>query len=177
MLQSHRQTSGSTVSPSRTASIGSKPSLARKESSASSAYTPRAVAAPPPYQPSTATSATSPITKKAPPPPPPLKPKPSYGAKYCTAIFDFDAQVSFHLLSFWIIFTSFIPIIVSLRNTKSTNGGTTITDAPSQAEGDLSFRAGDRIELIERTENPDDWWTGRLNGQQGIFPGTYTQVE
>jgi amphiphysin len=46
-----------------------------------------------------------------------------------------------------------------------------------QAEGDLSFAAGDRIELVERTENADDWWTGRLNGVTGIFPGTYTQVD
>ena len=46
-----------------------------------------------------------------------------------------------------------------------------------KAEGDLSFSAGDRIELIERTENADDWWTGKLNGRTGVFPGTYTQVD
>ena len=46
-----------------------------------------------------------------------------------------------------------------------------------QAEGDLSFGAGDRIEIIERSENADDWWTGRIDGRTGIFPGTYTQVD
>ncbi|RXK37065.1 hypothetical protein M231_05653 [Tremella mesenterica] len=54
---------------------------------------------------------------------------------------------------------------------------TAIFDFEAQAEGDLSFNAGDRIEIIERTDNADDWWTGKLNGRTGIFPGTYTQVE
>ncbi|WWC62090.1 uncharacterized protein I303_104680 [Kwoniella dejecticola CBS 10117] len=54
---------------------------------------------------------------------------------------------------------------------------TAIFDFEAQAEGDLSFRAGDRIEIIEKTENPDEWWTGKLNGATGVFPGTYTQVD
>ncbi|WVW84026.1 hypothetical protein I302_106054 [Kwoniella bestiolae CBS 10118] len=54
---------------------------------------------------------------------------------------------------------------------------TAIFDFEAQAEGDLSFHAGDRIEIIEKTENPDEWWTGRLNGATGVFPGTYTQVD
>lgn len=40
-----------------------------------------------------------------------------------------------------------------------------------QTDGDLSFNAGDRIELVEKTESAEDWWTGRLNGVQGVFPG------
>ncbi|KAI8322855.1 BAR-domain-containing protein [Martensiomyces pterosporus] len=48
-----------------------------------------------------------------------------------------------------------------------------IYDYIAQADGDLSFREGDRIELIQRTEAKDDWWTGRLNGVTGVFPGTY----
>lgn len=42
-----------------------------------------------------------------------------------------------------------------------------------QADGDLSFSAGDRIEIVERTASAEDWWTGRFNGQQGVFPGTF----
>ncbi|KAL1747301.1 hypothetical protein HDZ31DRAFT_80540 [Schizophyllum fasciatum] len=53
---------------------------------------------------------------------------------------------------------------------------TALYDFDAQAEGDLSFRAGDRIEVVERTENAEDWWTGRLNGQQGVFPGNYVQT-
>jgi len=44
-------------------------------------------------------------------------------------------------------------------------------DFAAQAQGDLSFNAGDRIELVERSASAEDWWTGRLNGQQGVFPG------
>ncbi|ODN82003.1 hypothetical protein L202_02330 [Cryptococcus amylolentus CBS 6039] len=54
---------------------------------------------------------------------------------------------------------------------------TAIFDYEAQAEGDLSFNAGDRIEIVERTESSEDWWTGRLNGRQGVFPGNYTQVD
>ena len=44
-------------------------------------------------------------------------------------------------------------------------------DFEAQADGDLDFRAGDRIEVVERTESTEDWWTGKLNGRQGVFPG------
>ncbi|PPQ98901.1 hypothetical protein CVT24_003532 [Panaeolus cyanescens] len=44
-------------------------------------------------------------------------------------------------------------------------------DFEAQAEGDLSFNAGDRIELVEKTQSTEDWWTGRINGVQGVFPG------
>ncbi|KAI0638806.1 hypothetical protein C8Q77DRAFT_1046867 [Trametes polyzona] len=46
-------------------------------------------------------------------------------------------------------------------------------DFAAQADGDLDFKAGDRIEVIERTESTEDWWTGRLNGRTGVFPGTF----
>ncbi|KAF7727753.1 hypothetical protein EC973_007212 [Apophysomyces ossiformis] len=46
-------------------------------------------------------------------------------------------------------------------------------DYDAQAEGDLSFRKGDRIEVLERTADVNDWWTGRLHGVSGIFPGNY----
>ncbi|KAG8930715.1 hypothetical protein FRC01_002365 [Tulasnella sp. 417] len=48
---------------------------------------------------------------------------------------------------------------------------TALYDFDAQAEGDLSFRAGDRIEIVQRSESADDWWTGKVNGQQGVFPG------
>lgn len=43
-------------------------------------------------------------------------------------------------------------------------------DYAAQAEGDLSFNAGDRIELITKTESSEDWWVGRLGEDQGNFP-------
>lgn len=48
-------------------------------------------------------------------------------------------------------------------------------DFAAQAEGDLDFKVGDRIEVIERTDSTEDWWTGRLDGRQGVFPGNYVQ--
>ncbi|KJA29329.1 hypothetical protein HYPSUDRAFT_154349 [Hypholoma sublateritium FD-334 SS-4] len=44
-------------------------------------------------------------------------------------------------------------------------------DFAAQTDGDLSFNAGDRIELVEKTDSAEDWWTGRVNGAQGVFPG------
>lgn len=48
-------------------------------------------------------------------------------------------------------------------------------DFDAQAEGDLSFRAGERIEIVQKSQNTEDWWTGKLNGEQGVFPGNYVQ--
>ncbi|KAJ7806167.1 hypothetical protein B0H14DRAFT_2876813 [Mycena olivaceomarginata] len=48
-------------------------------------------------------------------------------------------------------------------------------DFAAQAEGDLSFNTGDRIEVVERGASAEDWWTGRVHGQQGVFPGNYVQ--
>jgi len=38
-------------------------------------------------------------------------------------------------------------------------------------EGDLSFKKGDRIELLVKSEG---WCTGRLDGRSGLFPLNYT---
>ncbi|KAF9652064.1 BAR-domain-containing protein [Thelephora ganbajun] len=48
-------------------------------------------------------------------------------------------------------------------------------DFEAQADGDLSFKAGDRIEVVEKTASAEDWWTGKLNGIRGVFPGNYVQ--
>jgi len=42
-----------------------------------------------------------------------------------------------------------------------------------QAEGDLDFRTGDQIEIVSRTDSQEDWWTGKLDGRQGVFPGKW----
>ncbi|KAL2127020.1 hypothetical protein VTI74DRAFT_11468 [Chaetomium olivicolor] len=53
---------------------------------------------------------------------------------------------------------------------------TALYDYSAQAEGDLSFRAGDVIEVVTRTANENEWWTGRLGGKQGQFPGNYVRL-
>ncbi|KAI7857083.1 hypothetical protein BDC45DRAFT_501642 [Circinella umbellata] len=56
---------------------------------------------------------------------------------------------------------------------KATKYVVALYDYDAQAEGDLTFRKDDKIELVERTTDANDWWTGRLNGITGIFPGNY----
>ncbi|KAB5577683.1 BAR domain-containing protein [Coniochaeta sp. 2T2.1] len=53
---------------------------------------------------------------------------------------------------------------------------TALYDYSAQAEGDLTFRAGDVIEIITRTANDNEWWVGKLQGKQGQFPGNYVQL-
>ena len=45
----------------------------------------------------------------------------------------------------------------------------------NEAEGELEFKRGDVIEVLER--NDDGWWKGSLNGRQGIFPSNYVTHE
>lgn len=45
-----------------------------------------------------------------------------------------------------------------------------------ESQGDLSFREGDRIQVLKKTDSMDDWWEGRLGGAQGSFPANYCQA-
>jgi SH3 domain-containing YSC84-like protein 1 len=36
--------------------------------------------------------------------------------------------------------------------------------------GDLSFKKGDIITIVKRTESETDWWTGKIGDKEGIFP-------
>ncbi|CAE6527237.1 unnamed protein product [Rhizoctonia solani] len=49
-------------------------------------------------------------------------------------------------------------------------------DFIAQESGDLSFNKGDVITVMKNTNSMDDWWTGKLNGKQGIFPANFTEV-
>ncbi|EER38645.1 BAR adaptor protein hob1 [Histoplasma capsulatum var. duboisii H88] len=53
---------------------------------------------------------------------------------------------------------------------------TALYDYEAQAHGDLSFSAGEVIEVIERSNNENEWWTGRVNGKTGQFPGNYVRL-
>lgn len=53
---------------------------------------------------------------------------------------------------------------------------TALYDYVPQAQGDLAIRAGEVIEIVQRTADGNGWWTGRVNGQQGSFPGNYVQL-
>ncbi|KAF8467304.1 reduced viability upon starvation protein [Kalaharituber pfeilii] len=53
---------------------------------------------------------------------------------------------------------------------------TAMYDFDAQMEGDLGFRAGDVIEIVQRTSNENEWWTGKLRGVVGQFPGNYVKL-
>lgn len=53
---------------------------------------------------------------------------------------------------------------------------TALYDYTAQAQGDLTFTAGSVIEIIDRTSDANGWWTGKYNGQTGVFPGNYVQL-
>ncbi|KAJ4343715.1 hypothetical protein N0V95_006545 [Ascochyta clinopodiicola] len=50
---------------------------------------------------------------------------------------------------------------------------TAMYDFDSHTSGDLSFREGDRIRVIKKTDSSQDWWEGEVNGQKGSFPANY----
>jgi len=41
----------------------------------------------------------------------------------------------------------------------------------AQEGNELSFRKGDKIEVIRR--DPSGWWEGKVNGREGLFPSSY----
>lgn len=58
-----------------------------------------------------------------------------------------------------------------LSSTPAAETATALYDYEAQAEGDLSFITGDVIEILQRTANENEWWTGKVAGRQGQFPG------
>ena len=53
---------------------------------------------------------------------------------------------------------------------------TALFDFEGQSAGDLTFREGDRIKVVKKTESTDDWWDGELRGKVGAFPANYVQL-
>ena len=49
-----------------------------------------------------------------------------------------------------------------------------VFDFEAQADGDLGFKSGDKIEILEKD---GQWWTGRKNGKEGVFPFNYVEPE
>ncbi|KAG1716774.1 hypothetical protein ID866_372 [Astraeus odoratus] len=42
--------------------------------------------------------------------------------------------------------------------------------------GDLTFCKGDVIVVTRKSDSTDDWWTGKVNGKQGIFPANFVEL-
>ena len=45
-----------------------------------------------------------------------------------------------------------------------------------EQSGDLAFKKGDVISILKKSDSQNDWWTGRANGKEGIFPANYVRV-
>lgn len=52
---------------------------------------------------------------------------------------------------------------------------TALYDFDGHQAGDLAFREGDRIRVVQKTNSTDDWWEGELGGLRGQFPANYVQ--
>ncbi|KAG2172376.1 hypothetical protein INT43_004918 [Umbelopsis isabellina] len=50
-------------------------------------------------------------------------------------------------------------------------------DFNGEQADDLSFRQGDVITIVEKSDSQNDWWTGKAGGRQGIFPANYVQLQ
>lgn len=61
------------------------------------------------------------------------------------------------------------------RKPSSVQYVTALYDFTAQNDGDISFKRGDRIEIIKRSANANEWWTGKINGKIGQFPGNYVK--
>jgi amphiphysin len=140
-------------------SLGRSPSAATTTSAASSASR----SMPP------STHAAPSFVKKAPPPPPPppgqhAAPPPPYSATHNGATIAPTKRPP-----------PPPPLKPKPKPEPVVEYVTALYDFDAQAAGDLSFKTGDRIEIVTKTESQEDWWTGRVNGAEGVFPGNYVQ--
>jgi len=160
MVQAQRSASGTTLAPS---------SLGRSTTNAStSSFGSRTV---PPSSPGTS-------FKKAPPPPPSFgsKPPPAAPPPYSPGSSSLAASAAASAAA-----GKRPPPPPPMKSKPKADQAkqyvVALYDFAAQAEGDLSFNVGDRIEIIERTASAEDWWKGTVHGQVGSFPGNYVQEE
>ncbi|KAJ3078057.1 hypothetical protein HK102_004764 [Quaeritorhiza haematococci] len=73
------------------------------------------------------------------------------------------------------------PPALPSRNIDGKNTGqvTALALYPFKGErpGDLSFKKGDTIVIVKQTESTNDWWVGRVNGNEGEFPANYVKIQ
>ncbi|KAJ2162557.1 hypothetical protein GGF46_000560 [Coemansia sp. RSA 552] len=70
------------------------------------------------------------------------------------------------------------PPIPTKSRPQNNDGGTRVVakyDFEPQADGDLGFKKGDIIIVLEKRGGVDSWWKGSCNGRQGEFPANYLE--
>jgi len=50
-----------------------------------------------------------------------------------------------------------------------------VFDYKSQANDELDLKEGEVVEIVSK--DASGWWTGRLRGKQGLFPGNYVKEQ
>ncbi|KAI9028297.1 hypothetical protein CLU79DRAFT_885167 [Phycomyces nitens] len=50
-------------------------------------------------------------------------------------------------------------------------------DFAGEQPGDLSFKTGDIITIVEKSDSQEDWWTGRIGTRQGVFPANFVTLQ
>lgn len=48
-------------------------------------------------------------------------------------------------------------------------------DFKPQEDGELEFKRGDIIEVVERDD--PNWWRGKVGSREGLFPSNYVAVQ
>lgn len=64
----------------------------------------------------------------------------------------------------------------SAPSSSSKNKAVALYSFAGQQDGDLPFKKGDVITIIQKSDSTDDWWTGRIGNVEGIFPANYVEL-
>ncbi|KAJ1838554.1 hypothetical protein IWW55_002292 [Coemansia sp. RSA 2706] len=70
------------------------------------------------------------------------------------------------------------PPIPARRSAKPKSEAITVVakyNFAGENDGDLPFKKGDIITIIEHNGDPNAWWTGELHGKTGIIPANYLE--
>lgn len=77
------------------------------------------------------------------------------------------------------------PVAATLASTSisGSNGGSgdhtlaiSLFPFRSDTPGDLPFEKDVKIHVIQKSENQDDWWFGRIDDREGYFPANYVRI-
>ncbi|KAG9287469.1 hypothetical protein G9A89_023841 [Geosiphon pyriformis] len=50
-------------------------------------------------------------------------------------------------------------------------------DFVGEQPGDLGFSKDDIVIITQKSDSVNDWWTGKCNGKEGIFPANYVELQ
>lgn len=70
------------------------------------------------------------------------------------------------------------PVVSSRKSASASNSHKAVAlfSFSGQQDGDLPFNKGDSITIIQKSDSTDDWWTGRIGNDEGIFPANYVEL-